>query len=84
MNRTNLVLGAAALAACGLTACGSHEQPMSSVIPVMPQSQSLDTAQVLALAQQTSETSTPFQINDGAVTLDDLSDTSEPINVDAM
>jgi len=46
--------------------------------------QQLDTAQVLALAQQTSETSSPFQVNDGALTLTDTSDTSQAIVIDAM
>jgi hypothetical protein len=44
----------------------------------------LDTAQVLALAKQTSETSSPFAVNGGALTLTDTSDTSEPISVDGM
>jgi hypothetical protein len=43
--------------------------------------QSLDTAQVLAQARETSETSTPYPVNDGALTLNDTSDTSEPISV---
>jgi hypothetical protein len=43
--------------------------------------QALDTAQVLALAQQTSETSTPFAVNGNALTLTDTSETSAPIGV---
>jgi hypothetical protein len=45
--------------------------------------QQLDTARVLALAQQTSETSSPFQVNDGALTLTDTSDSTQAIVVDA-
>jgi hypothetical protein len=45
--------------------------------------QQLDTAQVLALAQQTSETSSPFQVNDGALTLTDTSDSTPAIGIDA-
>jgi hypothetical protein len=47
-------------------------------------SQTLDTAQVLALAQETSETSSPMLINGGALTLDGTSDKSAPIAVTAM
>jgi hypothetical protein len=46
-----------------------------------PSAQSLDTAQVLAQAQQTSEIAFPHQINDGALTLTDTSETSQPISV---
>lgn len=85
MSRTILVLGAAALAACSLTGCGSSSEPLSEMTPApQSQAQTLDTAQVLALAQQSSETSTPFQVNDGAVTLTDTSETSDPISVNAM
>jgi len=83
MSRTTVVLGAAALAACSLTGCGSSKEPLSEITPA-PQSQALDTAQVLALAQQSSETSTPFQVNDGALTFTDTSESSDPISVNAM
>jgi hypothetical protein len=46
--------------------------------------QQLDTSQVLAMAQQTSETSSPFQVNDGALTLTDTSESSQAIVIDAM
>jgi hypothetical protein len=39
---------------------------------------------VLALAQQTSETSTPIAVNGGAVTLNDTSEASAPIAINAM
>jgi hypothetical protein len=42
---------------------------------------SLDTAQVLALAQVTSETTTPFTVNGGELVLTDTSETSAPIAV---
>ncbi len=45
---------------------------------------SLDTAQVLTLAQQTSETSDPFVVNGGAVTLNDTSETSLPVAINTM
>jgi hypothetical protein len=46
--------------------------------------QSLDTAQVLALAQVTSEASEPIVVNGGALTLNDTSETGAPIAVSAM
>lgn len=46
--------------------------------------QQLDTANVLALAQKTSETSTPFQVDDSALTLTDISETSTAIMVNGM
>jgi hypothetical protein len=39
---------------------------------------------VLALAQKTSEVSSPFQVDDGALTLTDTSNSSAPIGVDGM
>jgi hypothetical protein len=41
----------------------------------------LDTAQVLALAQVTSESSTPIAVNGGALVLTDTTETSSPITV---
>jgi len=42
---------------------------------------SLDTAQVLAQARETSETSQPYAVNDGAMSLTDTSDTSAPLGI---
>jgi hypothetical protein len=36
---------------------------------------------VLAQARQTSETTSPYPVNNGALTLTDTSDTTQPINV---
>jgi len=85
MKRTLFVLGAVGSAAVLIAACGGGHQgaataPMS---PPSSTSQSLDTAQVLALAQQTSETSAPIAVNDGALALNDTSETSAPIAVNA-
>jgi hypothetical protein len=71
-----LSLTAALTAGCG----GDHSAPP----PAPPTSQSLDTAQVLLLAEQMSETTAPFAVNGGAVTLNDTSETSAPIAVNAM
>jgi hypothetical protein len=69
-----------------LAACGNNGQPNASLPPVpVPQTpQALDTAQVLALAQKSSETALPFAVNGGLVSLTDTSETSSPITIDAM
>ena len=43
--------------------------------------QEVDTAQVLALARESSETSEPFAVDNGAFAFTDTSETSEPIAV---
>jgi hypothetical protein len=78
------LLGAAAVAAAALSACGDHESAGSVSMPTMPTTQALDTAQVLALAQKTSEVSAPIQVDDGMLTLTDSSDTAEAISVNGM
>jgi|SRR5580698_9627867 hypothetical protein len=45
--------------------------------------QSLDTQEVLAQAQQPSETSSPYVVDDGLLVLTDTSDTTAPISIDA-
>jgi uncharacterized lipoprotein YbaY len=76
------LMGTAALSAGMLTAC--YDQNSVAPTPATPASQALDTQQVLALAQQTSETSTPTAVNNGAITITDTSETSSPISVNAM
>jgi|HubBroStandDraft_2_1064218.scaffolds.fasta_scaffold887143_1 hypothetical protein len=75
-----------ALTGLGLTACGGgNSTAASSGGPSPPaMAQQLDTANVLALAQKTSETSTPLQVDDSALTLTDTSETSTPIMVNGM
>ncbi|MDB6086129.1 MAG: hypothetical protein JWN43_4010 [Gammaproteobacteria bacterium] len=82
MNTKRLFLGAAGLAVGLVAAC--HDDHHGAPAPPPSTSQSLDTAQVLALAQQTSETSSPIAVNGGALTLNDTSETSAPIAVNAM
>ncbi len=65
-----------------LAAC--HDDRDNASTPPPPTSVSDDTAQVLALAKQTSETSTAMRVNDGAFTINDTSETSAPITVNAM
>jgi hypothetical protein len=80
------LIGAAAIAAAALSACGDHNAQVStpSTPPTMPTTQQLDTAQVLALAQKTSEVSTPIVVDGGMLTLTDTSDTTDAISVNGM
>lgn len=66
-----------------VAACSNNDHPNGSLAPVpVPQTpQALDTAQVLALAQKTSETANPFAVNGGLVTFTDTSETTSPIVV---
>ena len=94
MKRKIALLGAAAVAAAALTACGGgHDRTGNSTGTSSSSSsssggtssvQSLDTAQVLALAQKSSEVSGPFEVNDGMLLLTDTSDTAEAISVNGM
>jgi hypothetical protein len=82
MNSKPLLWGAVGLTAALAAAC--HDDHPSAPAPMQPTSQSLDTAQVLALAKETSETSSPLAVNGGALTLNDTGETSTPIAVNAM
>ena len=77
-----LLLGALG-AVSMLAACGGHDDNAAppATTSTSSGSMSLDTAQVLAMAQVTSETSSPIAVNGGAVTLSDTSETSSPIAV---
>lgn len=72
------VVAGSLLSACG--GGGNSGPPVSQG----PQPQALDTAEVLAQARVSSETSEPYAVDDGALTLTDTSETSEPINVNMM
>ena len=85
MNSKLWVAVAVTTAALGAAGChdsggGSAPAPVSS----QPVPQFFDTSKVLALAQQTSETSSPIVINGGLVVLDDASETTSPIFVNVM
>jgi hypothetical protein len=77
--------GAAALCAailqlpgCGGSATG--EMPAATVAPL--QAQLLDTQQLIAMAENRSETSDPLPVGNGALMLADLDDqTSDPVPV---
>jgi hypothetical protein len=78
------ILGVAAIAAGSISACGGDNGQAVAVAappPARVANQSLDTAQVLAQARHTSETSTPYPVNGGALVLTDTSDTAEPMSI---
>jgi hypothetical protein len=72
------VVAGSLMSACG--GGGNSTAPVSQ----SPQPQALDTAEVLAQARVPSENSEPYAVDDGALTLTDTSETSEPINVNMM
>ena len=78
------VLSAMGVAATLVTACGHDDNTTMNPTPPPPTTQSLDTAGVLNLAMMSSETSDPIMVDDGALVLTDASETTDPINVDAM
>jgi hypothetical protein len=88
------IIGACACAALLVSGCDGSDSSdggvsSSAVAAAAPppattsaaEAMSLDTAQVLAQARETSETSEPYPVNDGAVTITGTSDTSEPLAV---
>lgn len=83
MNLKTPVLFGLGICAGFLAGCSNNDHPNASLPPVpVPQTpQALDTAQVLSLAQKTSETASPFAVNGGLVTLTDTSETTSPITV---
>jgi hypothetical protein len=94
MKRNIALIGAAAIAAAALTACGGGSDSAGNSSGMSSSSssssggtssaQQLDTAQVLALAQKSSEVDSAFEVNDGMLTLTDDSDTAEAISVNGM
>jgi hypothetical protein len=79
------VMSCALLAGCG----GSQHAPVQTsggpTPPAPPPTMDLDTAAVLAIVQnQTSETSDPFEVDNGAIAVTPMGDeTSSPVSVDA-
>ena len=87
MQLKTVVLVAAAMTVASLAGCGHDHQTTTVPPPTTPPTsdvQTLDTAQVLALAQKTSETGAPFVVNGGLLMLSDSSDTAEAISVNGM
>ena len=91
MKPNALPIAIAAIVLAGAAGCGGSATsavapgatPQSS--PPQPQvhTQSLDTAQLLEQARQTSETAAPYAVDDGALRLTDTSDSSDPIAANA-
>jgi hypothetical protein len=87
MNRKTLVLGAVGISAGLVAACGGNNgngATTSAPPPPGQTTQEANTAQVLGLAQETSEVSSPFAVNGGAFTITDSSETSSPVPVNMM
>jgi hypothetical protein len=71
------------LAAGLIAGCNSGDHPSGSVTPP-PTPQKLDTQAVLALAEKTSESASPFAVNGGLVSFTDTSESTSPISVNGM
>jgi hypothetical protein len=88
MKRKIAMMTSVGLAAGLVSGCGGGNSGQAggagSGSSTPPTSVSLMTVDVLTLAQKTSETAAPFAVDGGAVLLTDTSETSEPINVNAM
>jgi hypothetical protein len=84
MKRKKALIGAAAVAAASLAGCGGNSSGSASVPPPAVLPTQLDTAQVLVVAQSTSEVASPLAVNDGAVMFTDTSDSSEAVNINGM
>ena len=85
MNRKLVLLGAVGMVAGLIAAChGDNHGAPPLPPPPPPTSQSLDTAQVLSLARQASESTSPIPVNGGALVLNDTSETSAPIATNTM
>ncbi len=85
---TRTLIGATTLwtAALLLPGCDGGPRGSNSSMPVMgqpqPQTQQVDTQQLLAMAQVTSETTDPKPVGNGALMVADADDqTSEPVPV---
>ncbi len=82
-----LFLGVMGSAAIGVAAChhNNNGSTTSTAMTPPPTSTSttmvLDTPLALGLAEQTSETSAPFAVNNNAVTFTDTSDTTSPVPI---
>jgi hypothetical protein len=85
MNTKLAIVTSVGLAAGLVSGCGSESgQSVGSTAPPVSTSQSLTTEKVLAQAQMPSETTTPYAVDAGALTLTDTSETSEPMSINGM
>jgi hypothetical protein len=91
MKRIALMIGTAVMSCVLMAGCGgsNHTPVQTSGGPPPPPppapTKDLDTAAVLAIVQtQTSETSDPFEVDNGAIAVTPTGDeTSAPLSVDA-
>jgi hypothetical protein len=79
-------LGAIGLAAIGVAACHHNGNGSTSTTMTPPPTgtsttMALDTPLTLGLAEQTSESSAPFAVNNNAVTFTDTSETASPVPI---
>jgi hypothetical protein len=85
MKRKAAIFSAMGVAAGLVSGCGGGDDTAATTPPPTPPSNvSLDTQGVLALALVSSESTSPFAVDDGAVVLTDTSETTEPVAVDMM
>ncbi len=87
MKRKLAIMTSVGVAAGLVSGCGGGDNGQAAMgggNGSPPSSVSLATGDVLSLAQKSSETATPFAVDGGAIMLSDTSETSEPINVNAM
>jgi hypothetical protein len=77
MKHRLVMFGLAAILAGSLSACGDSGAPAVSMTPPPGTNQGLDTAQVLAEARASSETSDPYAVNSGVVYFTDTLDTTD-------
>jgi hypothetical protein len=85
MNTKLAIVTSVGLAAGLVSGCGTESgQSASGTTPPVSTSQSLNTEKVLAQAQVASETTAPYAVNGGALTLTDTSETSEPMSINGM
>lgn len=85
-DKTAILAGATAIGCLALSACGSDGTTTPTPPAVSnpgPATSELNTADVLALARKTSETSSPLVVDGGAVAVTPVNDeTGEPTVVD--
>jgi len=82
---TALAVAAAALGGCGGGGEGMNaatSAPAAAPATAAPTMQSLDTAQVLTQARESSETGNPYGVDNGMLRLTGTSDTAEPLAID--
>jgi hypothetical protein len=82
--KVKLILGGTAVGCLTLAGCGGGSEP-SAAVPSPIVTQQLDTAAVLAIAQKTSETESPFAVDGDLVVVTPADDeTGTPIPVNAI